>query len=444
MLLRLLKRLLLLLIATVLAVGLAEVALRVIAPSSNDYFLWPPHLQRRTQPPTEVFDGVSGPSSFSVNALGLRADTLQTFRTPVVLALGGSTTECQVLDQEEAWPHLLQVALAQALARARDPPGAAPHAAPHAAPEAAAGAPARKSPAPRPWVGNAGRSGHGTREHVFQAPRLLDMLARTGPRRVDLLLVMAGVNDLGLRLQRDTAYDPGFLDAPDVEVHQIPRAFFVHPLAYAGHLPSYKRTEVWAFARKLKNRLAAGLEWGAQQPESAEDLVQWRANRSAATELRTTLPPLQTALAEYEANLTRIVEAAAERDVTVVLLTQASLWRPDLDAAARATLWWGGVGDFQVPGARVPYYSVEALAEGMARYNEATLRVAERTGVPSFDLAAAVPRTTDMFYDDMHFTEAGARRVAEAVADFLVTSGLAGFAGESGGWGESDDAGGDR
>ncbi len=375
------QRLLLFLISSAVAVALLELLLQLVAPTTDLYHVWPPHLVRRTEPPTAIFPGVSGPSLFQVSSQGLRADEWERGRDPVILALGGSTTECLALDQQEAWPYLLQRELS------------------------GNGRPA--------WVGNAGVSGRSTREHVFQVPILLEQFD------TDILLVLAGINDLGLRLMRDADYDPHFLQAEGVQARQIPRAFSRYPDAFAEHLPWHKRTRLYALARGTKDRLAAVTGIGTAQTGTGAGLTRWRDNRRRATELRDELPDLSSALAEYERNLTRIVDAATERRVTVVLLTQPGIWRHDLEQAARDRLWWGGVGNFQAPGARVPYYSVEALAEGCAQYNAATLRVANRTGALAFDLAAAIPRSPDVFYDDMHFTEEGARQVATAVATFL-------------------------
>jgi hypothetical protein len=169
----------------------------------------------------------------------------------------------------------------------------------------------------------------------------------------------------------------------------------------------------------MKNLLAARTGLGTEQGRRGEGITRWRENRRNATELRDELPDVGPALAEYRRNLTRIVEEAQARGVTVVLLTQPAIWRADLGPAERERLWWGGIGDFQAPGARVPFYSVQALERGCGEYNRALLQVAQETGAHAFDLAGVIPRTADMFYDDMHFTEAGARAVAGAVAGYL-------------------------
>ena len=380
------RRLVLALAAMLLALVVAELGLRALAPATDRWCLWPPHLDQLSEPLADVYPGVTGPSRFRVNSLGLRADELVPGADPVVLAVGGSTTECLVLDQSEAWPRRLQDLLSTGGARA--------------------------------WVGNAGRSGHSTREHVFQVPALLDTVPDT-----DVLLVLAGANDLGLRLKQDADHDPHVLERDDAAAVVIPRAFALHPPAYASHLPWYKRTELYARARDAKNRLASRGGAGTEIGPRGQGVARWRDNRAHATELRDALPDLRPALDEYRRNLTRLVRAAQERGVAVVLMTQPSLWRDDLDERERALLWWGGVGDFQAPGARVPFYTASALARGIDAYNAVLLEVAAATGAEALDLAAAIPRDTSMFFDDMHFTEAGAARVAQVVA-----AGLAGLA----------------
>ena len=384
---RLVRRASLLCAVVLVSLPAAELLLRWLTPSAQVYRIWPPFLERRTEPPPDVFPGVAGPSLFRTSSLGLRADELEDGRSPVVLAVGGSTTECLVLDQSEAWPARLQDELSGDGRRA--------------------------------WVGNAGRSGHSTREHVVQVPVLLDELPR-----VDVLVVLAGANDLGLRLSQDTSYDPGFMQAADVETQEIPRAFSEYPREFAGDLPFYKRTELYARLRLLKNRLASWLGPSADQGPRGDGLTRWRENRRRASAIRERMPDLGPALEEYRRNLTFVVRSAQERGVTVVLLTQPTIWRTDLGEPERERLWWGGVGDFQAPGASVPYYSVDALAEGCDDYNRALLDVARQTGALGFDLAARIPKTAEMFYDDMHFTERGAARVAQALAEFLRGQGV--------------------
>jgi hypothetical protein len=105
--------------------------------------------------------------------------------------------------------------------------------------------------------------------------------------------------------------------------------------------------------------------------------------------------------------------------VRLILLTQPTLWRADLSDAEKDLLWTGGPGlDRLGPGRE--YYSASALAEGMRLYNERLLAVCRERGAECFDLAAWIPRDTSIFWDDAHFTEEGARRVAELVSGYLL------------------------
>jgi hypothetical protein len=49
--------------------------------------------------------------------------------------------------------------------------------------------------------------------------------------------------------------------------------------------------------------------------------------------------------------------------------------------------------------------------------------LARASSVPLFETAAAVPPTLEWFYDDVHFTPAGASKAATALADFLTENG---------------------
>jgi hypothetical protein len=119
-------------------------------------------------------------------------------------------------------------------------------------------------------------------------------------------------------------------------------------------------------------------------------------------------------LDEYRANIRALIECAESRHVRIVFLTQPALWRADLPAELERLVWMGGIGDFQRQSG-CEYYTVAALAEGMRRYNDAVVEVCAAEGVECIDLDAVIAKDGSMFYDDVHFTEAGARRVAEEI-----------------------------
>ena len=119
-------------------------------------------------------------------------------------------------------------------------------------------------------------------------------------------------------------------------------------------------------------------------------------------------------------NLGAIIDAAERSDARVIFLTQPTLWRSGLSPAEQARLWMGGPPlDQMADGAE--FYSVEALARGMQDFNDFLLRVCRARSVECLDVASGMPREAALFWDDAHYTEAGSRRLANLVADYLVS-----------------------
>ncbi len=356
-------------LASVLAtLAAAELLLRWRAPA--EWAVWPPDLQVTFTPSPELMPGIEGESRFTINERGFRADPLTADRDPVLLALGGSTTECAYLDDREAWPRLLQDRLA------------ARH--------------------PRVWVGNAGRSGLDTRHHVVQMEKLLPQLPE-----LDLVILLVGLNDLHHRLFRDTRYRP-------IPVDRLASNRFILRRAFAQR-PGEARSRSFLGARVVELIAPADPDGVLQERVGAAYAVQ-RAGRRDALALRDALPDLSTGLEAYRRNLLQILAIARAHGVRVVFGTQPSIWRPDLSERERALLWLGGIGREE----RREYYSVEALAEGMARYNDVLRNVCRGQRVECVDLAATLPRDTTAYYDDVHFNEGGARAVADAFAARLL------------------------
>jgi len=97
---------------------------------------------------------------YSTNRLGIRGAEPPSNRDNILslLAVGGSTTQCYWLDDQQAWPYLVQQKLTRADHRA--------------------------------WVGNAGMSGQSSRGHFFLLNELLPAIR---PRAV---LFLVGMNDI--------------------------------------------------------------------------------------------------------------------------------------------------------------------------------------------------------------------------------------------------------
>lgn len=361
------------LLSLLVALGGSEIILRLIDPLQPDaYHVWPPGLVRVSTPDPEAIPGVSGRSRFSINSTGIRGDEFEPEQAYHLLAIGGSTTECLYLDQEEAWPQIVQTEL-------------------------------RRRTGQPAWVGNVGMSGRSTREHELQVEHLL-------PRHpeIDAIILLVGVNDLHLRLKQGSAYDPMFTERKKGRRHHLLRAFKQSPEAYEDV------SRLHALYRNMKARRDAKVS----QDGAGRNYTEWRELRRNASEIIHEPPDLAAALGEYRRHLEKIVNTARAHGVRVIFLTQPSLWRSDLTAEESALLWTGYEGE-----TRSRYYSVDRLADAMQAYNDALERFCDRSDVELIDLASRIPRDTSMFYDDVHFTEKGARRVAEVVSDYLIETG---------------------
>lgn len=373
------------LLATSLIVSLAlcEIILRVWFHRSqaSNYCFWPPGLSVVFKPTSDLMPGISGDSRFQTNSLGIRGDEFHAEQVHRILAVGASTTQCGYLDQTETWTHLLQEALARKMDKAKV------------------------------WVGNGGVSGLTSRHHL--------VALKTLPLRdwkIGTVLVLTGGNDFTRRLSRDKDYDPNYLSRPEATRELLAETFTGSYVEYVED-PFLKRTALWQFLRKSKRLFSRDYF----EDDRGTIYAKWRQNRQRAAEFRDLLPDLSSGLEEYARNLNQMIDAAQNQSTRIVLLTQPTIWKPKLSPDLEALCWLGGIGDFQREAGK-PYYSAAALSQGMQSYNDTLLRVCRERNITCLDLASRLEKDTSVFYDDLHFNESGARKVAEAISGLLLQS----------------------
>lgn len=365
-----------------IGIGLAalELALEVRAGDSAWFYVWWPHLEKVSLVAPGVMPGIEGTSVFRANSRGLRGDEPPAVESFHILCVGGSTTECLFLDQSEAWPAVLQEELRRAGVE------------------------------PVPWVENAGKSGLSSRDLLVLMRTLLPRM-----ETVDLVVLLVGANDLGLRLAQDEDYDPLFMTRPEGEARTLERAFGLMPAEQETRVAAWKCTELWRLAARFRDRFAPH---PTAQDDAGAIYEIWRSHRRSAVRMRDEAPDLEPSLGEYRANLASILDLCAQRSVGVLLLTQPTVWDADVSREVERLLWLGGVGDFMAREG-CEYYTPGVLRLALDRYNAALLEVARARGLEVCDLASSIPRDTAAFYDDMHFNENGARLVARSVAEHL-------------------------
>jgi lysophospholipase L1-like esterase len=368
-----------LVVSSVFLLALGELLMWLYLPAH--YYVWPPSFRRTFDPPPAIIHGVSFPSELTINAFGFRGDPLSDDEKQRLLAIGASTTICVYLDDSKAWPYLLQQRLNEALG-----------------PKAA-------------WVGNAGRPGHSTPQHILQVEKLLEQHPQ-----IDTVILLVGVNDQLIDLSNTIGKSPVFESGPDAGLR---RAFSIYP-DWDAESPWYLRNVIGRAAR-LRNWHPLPLQRGGvfAMDEKAEFVAVIRRYRAAASRFRRKAPDLTRRLAVYRSNLNALVDRAEDAERRIIFLTQPTLWKAGMSEEEKALLWGGGPG-FLRAGPGREYYSAEVLAETMALYNDAVLDVCRQRGVECVDLASSLPRTDEVFYDDAHYTELGSAMVADRVAEYLL------------------------
>ena len=375
-------KLVLLLVSASFCLIALEVAARLVLP--DQYFVWRPNLRRVNETTDEFMHGVWGPTTFTINAHGMRGEPYDRDYRYRILAIGGSTTICGLLDDKKAWPRVVQEIVNE-----------------QAGPKTL-------------FVGNVGRPGHTIINHVVQAEKLLAQ-----HEDIDAVLILAGVNDLIFRLNfvRRRLFDIKRDTKPDPPARHD-RDFNVIPARIDG--PWYKGAGIasWLASRRFRAADAGGPVADAQ----GEMIVKQMEFRRTTTRFVDELPNLDRHIAAYGNKLSEIVDVAQASGVRPILLTQPSIWREGLPRDAERRLWFGGP-PLNQPQEDAEYFTVRALAEGLAKFNEKMLDVCRDREVECIDLDGVVAKESDVFVDDVHYTDRGSRRIAEIVAAHLLRNG---------------------
>ncbi len=366
--------------STVVALSVAELALRAFAPVEDPYASrksvnlyvrsrYPPNLRLTTEA-EDGLPGVRGQNRFTTNNWGFRGDALLVPKPQGevrVFLVGGSTTECLFLDDEDSLNAVVQRALQR-------------HAAEHVTFR----------------VFGAGKSGDRSDDHVSM---IVHRLVQLEP---DAIVVFAGFNDL---LAVVNGYD--FVE------HAFPNQNIDEGLGF------------WRLARMIATETQLGrrvfyLLKGWPAPDAAtftgelplKSLYGWGVQRQQAAPGANHLPPLD--LRPFDTNLRTIAGAARAHGVEVVFMTQQSTWNSPSDVQAGNWHWMRYANEVT--------YDEEVMHHALDAVNDVTRTVGRELGIPVYDLARSIPKSLEFFYDDVHFNVRGAAVAGEALALFMLTS----------------------
>lgn len=296
------------------------------------------------------------------NSLGLRGPEppLDFAGHKTLIAVGGSTTECIYLSEGKTWADHLQTNL--------------------------------KKDFPDIWINNAGIDGHSTRGHT----KLMEQyLGRIKP---DYILIMAGINDIALGNSRKFDAIPILQSAPrNSGLTEIFNRSMV--LRYALYMLSPKGGHTIISDSDLIINYDAVDPVDKIRPLDEKDLSRFK--KSAQ---------------EYKVRLEKLIVLAKSYSIKPILVTQSAVYGPGIDPVTKKDMAKIAVSDFTEKGI---YRRGGDKWQILQIYNQATKDAAHKHRLPFIDLASKMPKNTAYYYDYIHYTEEGAAKVGEIIADGL-------------------------
>jgi len=363
------RKTLLLVSSLLVSLILCEIALRAV--NDDQFYIWPPNLKQYFLPDASIFPGIKDTSFFRVNALGLRGDEKNDSDAVNIVAIGGSTTECLYLNQNETWPALLERYLNQNSDR-------------------------------KFRVYNGGRSGLTSQHHVTQIQKLLE-----SQKWIDIIIVLQGINDLQYSLALGNQYarkDPQTI---------YDESFLISPLN--DRLPFYKHSYLYVYLAKVKKAIQT---YKLGQDPHGYQYVQWRKNRANALGIVDTMPALDSSLCDFQKNTTAIIDMVKAKRKRVVFLTQPVSWDEKMPIAQQKLCWFGWIGKNQNENSG-RYYSFSHLKQSMDKYNTLLKEICAANDVECIAIESMLEKDTTTFYDDCHFNESGANKAAKIVSVYM-------------------------
>lgn len=234
------------------------------------------------------------------------------------------------------------------------------------------------------WVNNAGLDGHSTFGHQVL---LSDHIIKLKPK---VVIFLTGVNDIENE-------GPSFFD----KLHMRNE--------YPGLLNFiYNNSEVVSVVINLARGARAQRfnnttqEW--KRPGALGDLEMSKEDFSAK------LKEQEKYLEKYKQRLARLADTCLRNNIKPVFLTQPCLYGHGIDSVSGVDLKKAKVEENM---------NGELLEELLDLYNNKVKEVCAEKNVPCIDLAQEMPKNSLYYYDQTHYTNEGAEKVAEIVSEKL-------------------------
>ncbi len=231
------------------------------------------------------------------------------------------------------------------------------------------------------WLNNAGFDGHSSFGHQVL---LNDYLVKIRPRVIVFLL---GNNEI-----------------------ENDQPLFHDKLNIRGAYPDLKH-----FIFNNSEVLTLGLNivrgWRARKVNNTTDrpmeLVNYQPREFTEAEVEARLKKQDPYLTQFRQRVSALIDTCKAHGILPVFLTQPSLMGEVKDSITGADLGKVPVGD---------EFNGSLLWKVLSRYNQVTREVCEQKQTDLVDMASMLPKSSLYFYDNVHYTNEGAEKLASILA----------------------------
>ena len=274
-----------------------------------------------------------------------------------VVAVGGSTTECLEIAADKTWPYQLGVKLQPDFNKL--------------------------------WLNNAGFCGHSTYGHYIL---MHNFIAKLKPK---VAVFLIGINEVGVSNPRE--FDTRM--TTNLSFRSMDK--FLASLAYRSEVASVTLNLYRYFFPKSVQAIGQR-DMGELDLTSLPTLELTTAEKAAILKTHA-----EKYVPAYEVRLRRLLQVTRENGILPVLLTQPVVYGQGVDDATGVDL-----GKIVVANGM----NGEAGWRVLELYNDVTRRVGAEQGVLVIDEAREMPKSSRLYYDLMHFSNAGAEKFAALAA----------------------------
>ncbi|MDP2047257.1 MAG: SGNH/GDSL hydrolase family protein [Deltaproteobacteria bacterium] len=277
-----------------------------------------------------------------------------------IITVGGSTTECYDLPEDQTWPHQLEERLQPGFKNT--------------------------------WVNNAGFCGYSTFGNIILVK---DFLVKLNPK---VLIFLVGINDLGVGEARE--YDTRLKTLNFRSLERMLASLANYSELAAASLNLYR----YYFPKSVM--AVAARDMGEIDLKSYSNLEVTPDRKQAIKQLHR-----EKYLKPFGERIQELIALSRKHGMEPVFLTQPVLYGPGVDdltginlAALRVTPDLNGALGWEV----------------LELYNDVVRQRGKAAAVLVIDLAREMPKNSAYYYDLMHYTNAGAALVADIVAAHLT------------------------